>query len=170
MGKWGCRMRSSARISKSLIALLTILAVLAPLACQGQQAMSAPNRDVGPPGPLGPASSEAGPRVSPEAALIEVNKSVLSTSDDPFTIGGNGFQNGEPIVLMLRIDGSLSIVLGGARGAQAIADEDGSFTITFGEIGMESRFTARAVGRRAFVAMGSDGSKASVPVQIVNGT
>ena len=93
-----------------------------------------------------------------------------AASLDPVTIEGNGFQHGEPVVLMLQIDGNLSIVLGGARGAQVIADEDGSFTITFDEIGMESRLITRAVGQRPFVAMGSDGSKASVPVQIVNGS
>ena len=48
------------------------------------------------------------------------------------------------------------------------ANEAGEFSITFDEIGGAPASQARAVGERTFFAQGSDGSRASVPVTIVD--
>ena len=113
-----------------------------------------------------PAGADGAPAVSPEAA-IELSKSTISTSGDPVTVRGSGFLPGEPVVLQLRVDENLSIIAGGARGAQVQANEAGAFSITFDEIGGASASQARAVGDRTFYAGGSDGSRASVPVTVV---
>ena len=121
----------------------------------------------GPPGPQGPAGADGAPAVSPEAA-IELSKSTISTSGDPVTVRGSGFLPGEPVVLQLRVDENLSIIAGGARGAQVQANAAGAFSITFDEIGGASASQARAIGDRTFYAGGSDGSRASVPVTVVS--
>ena len=121
----------------------------------------------GPPGPPGPAGAAGAPAVSPEAA-IELSKSTISTAGDPVTVRGSGFLPGEPVVLQLRVDQNLSIIAGGARGAQVQANEAGAFSITFDEIGGASASQARAPGERTFFAQGSDGSRASVPVRVVS--
>ena len=120
----------------------------------------------GPPGVPGPAGANGAPAVSPEAA-IELSKSTISTMGDAVTVRGSGFLPGEPVVLQLMVDQNLSIIAGGARGAQVQANEAGAFSITFDEIGGASAAQARAVGERTFSAQGADGSRASAPVKVV---
>ena len=121
----------------------------------------------GPPGVPGPAGADGAPAVSPEAA-VELSKSTISTMGDAVTVRGSGFLPGEPVVLQLRVDQNLSIIAGGARGAQVQANEAGAFSITFDEIGGAPASQARAVGERTFFAQGSDGSRASTPVKVVS--
>lgn len=121
----------------------------------------------GPPGPQGIPGEAGAPAVSPEAA-IELSKSTISTSGDSVTVRGSGFLPGEPVVLQLKVDENLSIIAGGARGAQVQANEAGAFSISFDEIGGAPASQARAIGERTFLAHGSDGSRASVPVTVAS--
>lgn len=120
----------------------------------------------GPPGPQGPEGAAGAPAVSPEAS-VELSKSAIATAGDSVTVRGSGFLPGEPVVLQLRVDENLSIIAGGARGAQVQANEAGAFSINFDEIGGASASQARAVGDRTFFAQGSDGSRASAAVTVV---
>ena len=120
----------------------------------------------GPPGSQGPAGAQGADAVSPEAS-VELSKSTIATAGDPVTVRGSGFLPGEPVVLQLRVDENLSIIAGGARGAQVQANEAGAFSITFDEIGGASASQARAMGNRTFFAQGSDGSRASASVTVV---
>ena len=120
----------------------------------------------GPPGPQGPSGAAGAPAVSPEAS-VELSKSAIATAGDSVTVRGSGFLPGEPVVLQLRVDENLSIIAGGARGAQVQANEAGAFSITFDEIGGASASQARAIGNRTLFAQGSDGSRASTPVTVV---
>ena len=101
--------------------------------------------------------------------MILVSESALSTTDDPFTVEGYGFQPGEPVVLLLRIDPEWSIILDGSGASQTVADMAGAFTISIDEIGVDPGAGARVEGDRSIVAMGADGSLASTRVQIVDG-
>ena len=121
----------------------------------------------GPAGPMGPQGPEGPAGVSPGAA-IALSKSVIATAGDPITVSGSGFRPNEPIVLSLVVDQYLSIIAGGARGAQVSANDAGAFSIAFDEIGGAGASQARAVGVRSFMASGSDGSRASTPVRVVD--
>ena len=121
----------------------------------------------GPPGPPGPPGPAGSPAVSPEAS-VTLNKSSIATSGDPIMVHGSGFQPGEPVVLQLRVDQNLSIIAGGARGAQVTANEAGAFSASFDEVGGASASQARAPGDRSFVASGAWGSRASTPVKVVS--
>ena len=121
----------------------------------------------GPPGPPGPPGPAGSPAVSPEADIM-LNKSSIATSGDPIMVHGSGFQPGEPVVLQLRVDQNLSIIAGGARGAQVTANEAGAFSASFDEVGGASASQARAPGDRSFVASGAWGSRASTPVKVVS--
>ena len=121
----------------------------------------------GPPGPPGVPGTPGAPGVSPEAA-IEISKSTISTSGDPITVRGSGFLPGEPVALTLMLDPDLSIIAGGARGAQVQANEAGAFSISFDEVGGSASSQERALGIRSFVATGADGSRASASVRVVS--
>lgn len=122
----------------------------------------------GAPGPQGPAGSQ-GPAgidgVSPEAR-IDVNKSVLSMTES-LDVSGSGFGVGEPITLTLEISGTTSRIIGGGS-KQVTANAAGAFMASFDEIGGNSRTQEQGVGQRSILAVGDDGSRASVPVQIVS--
>ena len=152
-----------------VIVVLLLVSVLALLACQGHQTnlTETPVRSAGPPNP---GVAVSGPRSLPpqqQETMIEVTKAVVATSDDPFTVKGSGFQPGEPVVLLLEVNHDWSIVLEGATGAQTVADMAGNFTITFAELGIDPVSRARrVVGDRVLVAMGSDGSRATLRVEV----
>ena len=77
---------------------------------------------------------------------------------------------GVPVVLLLRVDRDWSIVLEGTRSAQTVADLAGDFTITLAELGIDPVSRAHlAVGDRTLVAMGSDGSRATLQFEVVSG-
>ncbi len=120
----------------------------------------------GPPGPPGAQGPQGDQGVSPEAA-IALDKTVIATSGDPITVRGSGFIPGEAITLTLKIDDDLSIIAAGGRGSQAQANASGAFSIAFDEIGGADASQSRAPGSRSFMAVGSAGSRASVPVRIV---
>ncbi|MCI0441095.1 MAG: hypothetical protein L0177_18480 [Chloroflexi bacterium] len=98
-----------------------------------------------------------------------VNKSML-TMTEPLTIWGSGFGAGEPVVLILQIDGTSQRIIGGATGAQVTASAAGTFQISFDQIGGAAATIDRAVNAQqplAIHANGSDGARASAPVTIV---
>ena len=118
----------------------------------------------GPQGPVGPAGADAS--VSPKASLA-VNKNAITMSES-FTVWGAGFESGEPVVIQLRIDSSLSPIIGGGRGAQVTANGAGAFSASFDFVSEKGAIIARAGGLSTVYAQGSYGSKASIPVMIVD--
>ena len=120
----------------------------------------------GAPGPGGAAGSAGADAVSPGGHIV-VSKSTIATAGDPFSVWGSGFRPGEPVTLLLQVDRTLQIILGGARGAQLSANDAGAFSMSFDELGGKSASLARAPGFRSLKASGLDGSRASAPVRIV---
>ena len=117
----------------------------------------------GPPGAPGPDGAPGAPgadAVSPGARIV-VSKSTIGTTGDSFEVWGSGFRAGEPITLMLQVDESRQIILGGGRGAQISANTSGAFEMSFEEVG------ASSVGIMTLIASGLDGSRASTPVRLV---
>ena len=166
-------MRNGTRFAACLFTGLLLLAsLLTSLACRGEQAELTVTqaRSAGPPGPPGPVSVVSRDRASRQEAMIDVNKSALTTSGDSLRVTGSGFMPGEPVVLLLRIDKNLSIVLLDSRGEQqVVADQRGGFSVTYNVTDVPPSVRTRAVGNRTLVAMGSDGSRATFRVQVVNG-
>jgi hypothetical protein len=121
--------------------------------------------DPGAPGQQGPDGAPGADAVSPEAALA-VSKGVL-TMTEPFSVWGSGFLPGESVVLQIKIDQTLSPIIGGERGAQTSANASGSFAVSFDGISDDSATQERAGGISTIFAEGEDGSVASVPVMIV---
>ena len=120
----------------------------------------------GAPGSTGARGADGADAVSPQAR-VTVSKDIIATSGDSFSVWGSGFLAGEPVTLLLVVDGNLQIILGGARGAQLSANEAGAFAMDFDEIGGNSKSLARAIGMRSLMASGLDGSRASAAVLIV---
>ena len=114
----------------------------------------------GAPGPSGAPGALGADAVSPGARIV-VSKSTIGTTGDSFEVWGSGFHAGEPITLMLHVDDSRQIILGGGRGAQISANASGAFSTSFEEV------DASSVGIMTLMASGLDGSRASAPVQIV---
>ncbi len=89
---------------------------------------------------------------------------------EPLTIWGSGFRAGEPVVLILQIDGTSQRIIGGATGAQVTASAAGAFQISFDQIGGAAATIDRAINAQqplAILGNGSDGSRASTAVTIV---
>ena len=116
----------------------------------------------GPPGALGPGGPSGEDAVSP-GARIALDKSEL-TIDEPLEIWGSGFNSEEQVILRLLIDDVNQPIIGGGRGAQVIANESGAFAVNFDEIDAD----AAALGIRTIIAEGAEGSRASVPVMIID--
>jgi len=119
----------------------------------------------GPQGPVGPAGAAA--PGSTARASLEVSGDAITMSDE-FTIRGGGFEPGESVVLQLRIDATLSPIIGGGSGAQVSANNAGAFEITFENVSSNDGIVSRAGGMSTISAQGSEGSKASVPVLVVS--
>ena len=119
----------------------------------------------GAPGPQGPAGADgADAPVVPKASL---SASSSSTSmDGELTVTGGGFEAGEAVVIQLVIDESLSVIVGGGRGAQVAANGAGAFEVTFSSISEDSDVIARASGAATLEAQGGSGSVASTPIII----
>lgn len=118
----------------------------------------------GPPGAPGPGGANGAPgadAVSP-AARIVLSKSTIGAAGDPFSVWGSGFRIGEPVTLVLQVDDSRQIILGGGRGAQISANASGAFSMSFDNVG------GSTVGYKTLWANGEDGSSASAPVRIVD--
>ncbi len=132
----------------------------------------------GPPGAQGP-EGPAGEVTGSGMARIDANKGVVGSTDS-ITVSGSGFDVGEPVELVLVIDGKTQPLLGGGRNAQATADAGGNFSVTVANVAGSlpaSAASALATASRggekslSIVANGADGNQASVPVRvIVDGT
>ena len=166
-------MRNGTRFAACLFTGLLLLAsLLTSLACRGEQAELTVTqaRSAGPPGPPGPVSVVSRDRASRQEAMIDVNKSALTTSGDSLRVTGSGFMPGEPVVLLLRIDKNLSIVLLDSRGEQQlVADQRGGFSVTYNVTDVPPSVRTRATGNRTLVAIGSDGSRATFSIEILDG-
>ena len=114
-------------------------------------------------GPAGPGGADA---VAPEGN-ITVSKSKITMSEG-FSVSGSGFNANEPVVLQLRIDSTLSPIIGGGRGSQVTANGAGAFEVSFDFVSEKAAVVSRAGGPSTVFAQGSRGSKASAPITIVS--
>ena len=113
-------------------------------------------------GPAGPGGADA---VAPEGN-ITVSKSKITMSEG-FSVSGSGFNANEPVVLQLRIDSTLSPIIGGGRGSQVTANGAGAFEVSFDFVSEKAAVVSRAGGPSSVFAQGSSGSMASAPITIV---
>ena len=121
----------------------------------------------GAPGAQGPEGPAGAPAPGPAAkASLEVSSDAITMSD-PVTIRGGGFEPDESVILQLRIDATLTPIIGGGSGAQVTANSAGAFEVAFDNVSTNSAIVARAGGMSTIYAQGSEGSKASVPVLVV---
>ena len=115
----------------------------------------------GPPGGQGAQGPAGLSAVSPEAEIFVVKAQFLTMSQ-PVTVLGAGFNPAEPVLLRLQIEEDREKIFGG----QITADGAGNWSAT-AVIGGSDQVKAAAVGNRAIVAEGADGSIARVPVKIL---
>jgi hypothetical protein len=87
---------------------------------------------------------------------------------EAFSVSGSGFQPNEPVVIQLRIDSTLSPIIGGGRGSQVTANGAGAFEVSFDFVSEKAAIISRAGGPSTVFAQGGSGSKASAPVTIVS--
>ena len=126
----------------------------------------------GPPGAAGLAGEAgSGGGVSIAQARVELNKTVFGL-DESLTVTGSGFRPGEPVTLMLVVNQNLQAIIGGGRRAQTQASSAGTFSIDFDSIGGDFKGATRERalsdgGRKAVLASGADGSRATIPVRVV---
>lgn len=157
------------------ISLIFATIIFLMMACEGPEGPSGPTGtqglpgNPGAPGPQGPVGAEGSSVSSAQNssfASIVVNKSSLSMSDS-LVVHGAGFFSGEPIMISLQIDSSLSPVVGDGSSAQVVANGAGAFTISFDNISTNSDIISRAGGVSTLIAEGAQGNSASVPIVIV---
>lgn len=120
----------------------------------------------GAPGLQGPAGPDGSDAAAPEGN-ITVSKQKMSMSEK-FSVAGSGFQPNEPVVIQLRIDSTLSPIIGDGRGSQVTANGAGAFEISFDFMSEEAAIISRAGGPSSVFAQGGSGSKASAPITIVS--
>ena len=120
----------------------------------------------GAPGLQGPAGVAGADAVAPEGS-ITVSKSKITMSEG-FSVSGSGFNANEPVVLQLRIDSSLSPIIGGGRGSQVTANGAGAFEVSFDFVSEKAAIVSRAGGPSTVFAQGATGSRASAPITIVS--
>ena len=120
----------------------------------------------GAPGLQGPAGPDGSDAVAPEGN-IAVSKSRVTMSEE-FTVSGSGFKPNEPVVIQLRIDSTLSPIIGGGRGSQVTANGAGAFEVSFDFVSQKGAVISRAGGPSTVFAQGGSGSKASAPLTIVS--
>ena len=120
----------------------------------------------GAPGLQGPAGTAGADAVAPEGS-ITVSKSKITMSEG-FSVSGSGFNANEPVVLQLRIDSSLSPIIGGGRGSQVTANGAGAFEVSFDFVSEKAAIVSRAGGPSTVFAQGASGSRASAPITIVS--
>ncbi len=120
----------------------------------------------GAPGMQGPAGLGGADAVAPEGN-ITVSKSKITMSEG-FSVYGSGFNANEPVVLQLRIDSTLSPIIGGGRGSQVTANGAGAFEVSFDFVSEKGAVISRAGGPSTVFAQGASGSKASAPITIVS--
>ena len=120
----------------------------------------------GAPGLQGPAGVAGADAVAPESS-ITVSKSKITMSEG-FSVSGSGFNANEPVVLQLRIDSSLSPIIGGGRGSQVTANGAGAFEVSFDFVSEKAAIVSRAGGPSTVFAQGASGSRASAPITVVS--
>mgnify|MGYP001369367908 FL=1 len=120
----------------------------------------------GAPGLQGPAGVAGADAVAPEGS-ITVSKSKITMSEG-FSVSGSGFNANEPVVLQLRIDSTLSPIIGGGRGSQVTANGAGAFEVSFDFVSEKAAIVSRAGGPSTVFAQGASGSRASAPITIVS--
>jgi hypothetical protein len=120
----------------------------------------------GAPGLQGPAGPDGSDAAAPEGN-ITVSKQNMSMSEK-FSVAGSGFQPNEAVVIQLRIDSTLSPIIGDGRGSQVTANGAGAFEISFDFMSEEGAIISRAGGPSSVFAQGGSGSKASAPITIVS--
>ena len=120
----------------------------------------------GAPGLQGPAGVAGADAVAPESS-ITVSKSKITMAEG-FSVSGSGFIANEPVVLQLRIDSSLSPIIGGGRGSQVTANGAGAFEVSFDFVSEKAAIVSRAGGPSTVFAQGASGSRASAPITIVS--
>jgi len=120
----------------------------------------------GAPGLQGLAGPDGSDAVAPEGS-ITVSKQKISMSEE-FSVSGSGFQPNEPVVIQLRIDSTLSPIIGGGRGSQVTANGAGAFEVSFDFVSEKGAIISRAGGPASVFAQGGSGSKASAPISIVS--
>lgn len=120
----------------------------------------------GAPGLQGPAGPDGSDAAAP-GGNITVSKQKMSMSEK-FSVAGSGFQPNEPVVIQLRIDSTLSPIIGDGRGSQVTANGAGAFEISFDFMSEEGAIISRAGGPSSVFAQGGSGSKASAPITIVS--
>ena len=120
----------------------------------------------GAPGLQGPAGPDGSDAVAPEGN-IAVSKSRVTMSEE-FSVSGSGFKPNEPVVIQLRIDSTLSPIIGGGRGSQVTANGAGAFEVSFDFVSQKGAVISRAGGPSTVFAQGGSGSKASAPLTIVS--
>tara|TARA_B100000029_G_scaffold206932_1_gene204678 strand:- start:135 stop:983 length:849 start_codon:yes stop_codon:yes gene_type:complete len=120
----------------------------------------------GAPGLQGPAGVAGADAVAPEGS-ITVSKSKITMSEG-FSVSGSGFNANEPVVLQLRIDSTLSPIIGGGRGSQVTANGAGAFEVSFDFVSEKAAIVSRAGGPSTVFAQGASGSRASAPITVVS--
>ena len=120
----------------------------------------------GAPGLQGPAGVAGADAVAPESS-ITVSKSKITMSEG-FSVSGSGFIANEPVVLQLRIDSTLSPIIGGGRGSQVTANGAGAFEVSFDFVSEKAAIVSRAGGPSTVFAQGASGSRASAPITVVS--
>jgi len=133
----------------------------------------------GPPGPAGVAGVDGtvgvGGAGSAQAEIVLSKDSV--GVHGALGVTGSGFKANEPVAILLVVDDNLEPFVGGGRRAQVTADAGGNFKFSSADIGAEfkaptlARITALSSNGSnpfAVLASGSDGSKASAPISVVD--
>ncbi len=96
-----------------------------------------------------------------------MSQSSHSRGSDVFRLSNQVARQKEPLFLV--IDENLRPLIGGRASAQASANAAGAFRIEFEDIGVVESGRVEAPSRRAVIAVGSEGSRASLPVTILTG-
>ena len=134
-------------------------------------------------GPVGPSGSigEEGSGASGGQASITLSKETVGING-ALSVSGSGFKANETVAVLLVIDDTLQPLLGGGIGvrnarAQVTADAGGNFRYSTPDIGASFKgntlatITALSSGGAnpfAFLGTGSQGSRASAPISVVD--
>ena len=160
--------------SKSIVVSLVFSIMIMSLACagsegpaglQGPQGLPANPGAPGAQGPAGPSGDLSSAGISSYSTII-ISKNSLTMSE-PFEVHGSGFIPGEPIMISLQIDSSLSPIVGDGSSAQVVANGAGAFVAYFDNMTSNPDIISRAAGISTLIADGGEGNSASVPVNIV---
>ena len=151
--------------SSILVMLIACSGPQGPAGAQGPQGLPGNPGAPGAQGPAGPSASGDFAQISSSATIV-ISKNSLTMSE-PFDVHGSGFISGEPVLISLQIDSSLSPVVGDGASAQVVANGAGAFSVSFDSMTTNSDIISRASGITTLIAEGGQGNSASVPVTII---